>query len=67
MYLGDIYTVSANIAGLPALVVPCGSDNQGMPVGMQLIGKPFDEGTLLRVGYAFEQNTEFHKRRAVLY
>lgn len=64
MYLGDIYTVSVNIAGLPALVVPCGFDSLGLPIGMQLIGKPFDEGTLLRTGFTFEQNTEFHKRRA---
>ncbi|GAE87455.1 Asp-tRNA(Asn)/Glu-tRNA(Gln) amidotransferase subunit GatA [Acetivibrio straminisolvens] len=64
MYLGDIYTVSVNIAGLPALTVPCGFDANHLPIGMQLIGKPFDESTLLRVGYTFEQNTEFHKNRA---
>lgn len=61
MYLGDIYTVSVNIAGLPALTVPCGFDEKGLPIGLQLIGKPFDESTLLRVGYTFERNTEFHK------
>ncbi|MCX7746750.1 MAG: Asp-tRNA(Asn)/Glu-tRNA(Gln) amidotransferase subunit GatA [Clostridia bacterium] len=64
MYLGDIYTVSVNIAGLPGLVVPCGLDSNHLPVGLQLIGKPFDESTLLRVGYTFEQNTEFHKNKA---
>jgi aspartyl-tRNA(Asn)/glutamyl-tRNA(Gln) amidotransferase subunit A len=63
MYLGDIYTVSVNIAGLPGLAVPCGFDSNKLPIGLQLIGKPFDEGTLLRVGYTFEQNTEFHKSR----
>lgn len=63
MYLGDIYTVSANIAGLPGLVVPCGFDGSGLPVGMQLIGKPFDESTLIRAGFTFEQNTGYHKRR----
>jgi len=63
MYLGDIYTVSVNIAGLPGLVIPCGTDSNNLPVGLQLIGKPFDESTLLRVGYTFEQNTEFHKNR----
>jgi len=63
MYLGDIYTVSVNIAGLPGLVVPCGLDSNELPVGLQLIGRPFDESTLLRVGYTFEQNTDFHKSR----
>jgi len=57
MYLGDIYTVSVNIAGLCAISLPCGTDSQGLPVGMQLIGKPFDEGTLLRTAYTFERNT----------
>lgn len=66
MYLGDIYTVSANIAGLPALDLPCGFDNDGMPVGLQLIGKPFDESLLLKAGYTFEQNTLFHLRRPVI-
>jgi aspartyl-tRNA(Asn)/glutamyl-tRNA(Gln) amidotransferase subunit A len=57
MYLGDIYTVSVNIAGLCAISLPCGLDGNGLPVGMQLIGKPFDEGTLLRAAYAYQQNT----------
>ena len=63
MYLGDIYTVSANIAGLPGLVLPCGFDTDGMPIGLQLIGKPFDESLLLRAGYTFEQNTGYHLSR----
>jgi aspartyl-tRNA(Asn)/glutamyl-tRNA(Gln) amidotransferase subunit A len=59
MYLMDIYTVSVNLAGLPGLVIPCGfADN--LPVGLQLIGKPFDEATLLSIGHAFQQATEFH-------
>lgn len=66
MYLGDIYTVSANIAGLPGLVIPCGFDRDNLPVGLQLMGKPFDEATLLRAGYTFEQNTGYHKRRPPL-
>lgn len=61
MYLGDIYTVSVNIAGLPGLVVPCGFDSKGLPIGLQLIGKPFDESTLLKVGFTFEQNTDYKK------
>ena len=54
MYLGDVYTVPINIAGLPALSMPCGTDSQGLPIGMQLIGKPFSEPTLYRAGFAFE-------------
>jgi len=45
------------------LVVSCGWDSKNLPIGLQLIGKPFDESTLLKVGYTFEQNTEYHKRR----
>ena len=60
MYLSDVYTVSANLAGLPALSVPCGFSD-GMPVGLQLIGKPLDEATILRVGDAFERRTEHHR------
>ena len=56
MYLGDVYTVPVNIAGLPALSLPCGKDQSGLPIGMQLIGKPFSEPTLYRAGFAFEQD-----------
>ena len=55
MYAGDICTVSINIAGLPGLVQPCGFDSSKMPIGMQLIGRPFGEQTLLNAGLAFEQ------------
>jgi aspartyl-tRNA(Asn)/glutamyl-tRNA(Gln) amidotransferase subunit A len=63
MYLSDICTVSVNIAGLPGMVVPCGFDSKKLPIGLQLIGKAFDESTLLRVGYAFEQNTDYHRMK----
>lgn len=56
MYLGDIYTVSVNLAGLPGLTVPCGTDKSGLPIGMQLIGDCFQEKTLFRAGYALEQS-----------
>lgn len=55
MYLSDIYTVSVNLAGLPALCLPCGTDAKGLPIGLQLIGNCFSEETLLQAGYAYEQ------------
>ena len=55
MYLADICTVSVNIAGLPGISIPCGQDKEGMPIGMQLIGKRFDESTILNAAYTFEQ------------
>ncbi|MGE5613510.1 MAG: Asp-tRNA(Asn)/Glu-tRNA(Gln) amidotransferase subunit GatA [Bacillota bacterium] len=64
MYMGDIFTVPANIAGIPALSIPCGFDRNGLPIGLQLIGKAFDESTLLKAGFAFEQSTDYHLRRA---
>ena len=63
MYLGDIYTVMINIAGLPALSLPCGLDDSGLPIGLQLIGKAFDESGLLGAGYAYQQATDFHKQK----
>jgi aspartyl-tRNA(Asn)/glutamyl-tRNA(Gln) amidotransferase subunit A len=63
MYLSDIYTISVNLAGLPALSLPCGFDHDGMPIGMQLIGKPFDEATILRVAHLYEQSTLWHKQK----
>lgn len=56
MYLGDIFTVPINIAGVPSLSIPCGEDPEGLPIGMQLIGKAFGEATLYRAAYAFEQS-----------
>jgi len=63
MYLSDIFTISVNLAGLPALALPCGADKAGLPIGLQVIGRPFDEETVLRVGHAYEQSTEWHRRR----
>ncbi len=56
MYLGDIYTVSVNLTGLPAISLPCGVDNKGLPVGLQLIGKHFGEKDILKAAYRFEQS-----------
>jgi aspartyl-tRNA(Asn)/glutamyl-tRNA(Gln) amidotransferase subunit A len=62
MYLGDIFTVSANLAGLPAISVPCGFTRGGLPIGLQLTGRPFDESTLLRIGDAYQRDTSWHTR-----
>ena len=62
MYLSDIFTISANLAGVPALSVPCGFTQAGLPIGMQLIGKPFSEEVLLRAAYAYEQAAPWHKQ-----
>ncbi len=59
MYLGDIYTVSVNLAGLPAISVPCGIDSKGLPIGAQFIGKPFGEKDIIRVAYSYEQTREY--------
>jgi aspartyl-tRNA(Asn)/glutamyl-tRNA(Gln) amidotransferase subunit A len=63
MYLSDIFTISVNLAGLPGLSLPCGFDAQGLPIGLQIVGQPFDEETVLRTAYAYEQSTEWHTRR----
>ena len=66
MYLSDIFTISVNLAGLPGLALPCGFDASGLPIGLQVIGRPFDEETVLRIGAAYEQATDWHRRRASL-
>ena len=62
MYLSDIYTVSVNLAGLPAISMPCGFDRKGMPVGAQLIGAPLMEQKVLNAAHAFQQDTQFHTK-----
>ncbi|HSP96825.1 MAG TPA: Asp-tRNA(Asn)/Glu-tRNA(Gln) amidotransferase subunit GatA [Candidatus Dormibacteraeota bacterium] len=62
MYLSDIFTISVNLAGLPGLSLPCGFDAQGLPIGLQIVGRPFDEETVLRTAYAYEQSTDWHSR-----
>ncbi len=64
MYLSDIFTLSANLAGIPGLSVPCGFSREGLPIGMQLAANHFQEETLIRVAHAYEQATDWHKRRA---
>ena len=55
MYLGDIYTISVNLAGLPGITIPVGKDSKGLPVGMQLIGNCFEENKIIQTAYTFEQ------------
>jgi aspartyl-tRNA(Asn)/glutamyl-tRNA(Gln) amidotransferase subunit A len=66
MYLADIFTISVNLAGMPGISVPCGFTRASLPVGLQLIGKHFDEATLLKAAYAYEQSTTWHKRKPAL-
>lgn len=61
LYANDVLTVPINLAGIPAISVPCGF-SEGLPIGLQIIGKHFDEATLYKVAHAYEQATEFHKR-----
>jgi aspartyl-tRNA(Asn)/glutamyl-tRNA(Gln) amidotransferase subunit A len=66
MYLSDIYTISINLAGVPAIAVPCGFSKAGLPIGMQLIGRAFEEETLLRAAHAYEQSTQWHLKKPVV-
>jgi aspartyl-tRNA(Asn)/glutamyl-tRNA(Gln) amidotransferase subunit A len=66
MYLNDVFAVPVNLAGLPGLSVPAGFTAAGLPIGLQLIGRTFDEATLLRAGHAYEQATDWHARRPAL-
>jgi len=63
MYLSDIYTISVNLAGNPAIAVPCGFSRTGLPIGMQLVGRPFEEETLIRGAHAYEQATGWRAKR----
>jgi aspartyl-tRNA(Asn)/glutamyl-tRNA(Gln) amidotransferase subunit A len=64
--LSDIFTIAVNLAGLPALSVPCGFDTANMPIGLQLIGKPFAEERLLQIAHAYEQTTSWHQHHPPL-
>jgi aspartyl-tRNA(Asn)/glutamyl-tRNA(Gln) amidotransferase subunit A len=66
MYLTDIFTISANLAGIPGLALPCGFSSQGLPIGLQILGNHFEEEKVLQAGSAFEQATDFHLRRPPL-
>ena len=66
MYLSDIFTIPVNLAGVPAMSLPCGFTSSGLPIGMQLIGRPFDEETIFRAAYTFEREVEAYKRKPKL-
>lgn len=66
MYLADIFTISVNLAGVPGISVPCGFTSGNLPIGLQLIGRHFDEETLLKASFAYEQSTDWHKRKPAL-
>ncbi len=66
MYLSDIFTLPPSLAGIPGLSVPCGFSRQGLPIGLQILGRHFDEEKLMKVGYNFEQATDYHKRKPEL-
>lgn len=63
MYLSDIYTIAVNLSGVPAISLPCGFSKEEMPIGMQVITKPFDEEMMFRLAFNYEQKTEWHKRK----
>ena len=66
MYLADIFTIAANLAGICGITLPCGfaqMEGKPLPVGLQLIGKPFREAELLKIAHAYEQSTNWHKAR----
>ena len=63
MYLMDIFTISANLTGIPALSMPCGFSEEGLPIGVQLLGQPYDEQTLLRAARVYEAATDWTARK----
>ncbi|HPF39019.1 MAG TPA: Asp-tRNA(Asn)/Glu-tRNA(Gln) amidotransferase subunit GatA [Phycisphaerae bacterium] len=66
MYLTDIYNCAANLAGIPALSIPCGHTSDGLPIGLQLMGRHFDEGRLLQIAHHFQGATDFHEKRPAI-
>lgn len=66
MYLSDIFTISVNLSGIPSISIPCGFTKNGLPIGMQIMGKHFDEETIFRLAYSYQQNTDFHSRKPTL-
>ena len=63
MYLSDAFTIPVNLAGIPAISVPCGFTKQGLPIGLQVIARPFDEERLFKVAHTYEQDTQWHTQK----
>ena len=66
MYLNDVFTIPADMAGVPGVSVPCGFTQTGLPIGLQIIGRALDEATVLRAARAYEGATDWHTRRPPL-
>ena len=66
MYLSDLYTISASLAGIPAISLPCGLSRKKLPIGMQILGRPFEEDVVLRAARAYELATDWHKKRPLI-
>ncbi|MFH1783292.1 MAG: Asp-tRNA(Asn)/Glu-tRNA(Gln) amidotransferase subunit GatA [bacterium] len=64
MYLSDIFTITANLAGIPGLSLPCGFTKGGLPIGLQILGNHFEEETILKIAHVYEQNTDWHRKKA---
>jgi aspartyl-tRNA(Asn)/glutamyl-tRNA(Gln) amidotransferase subunit A len=63
MYLADIYTIAVNLAGVPGISIPCGFDENNLPIGLQIISAPFTEDKLLRIGRMYEKQTDWHNQK----
>jgi len=66
MYLADMYTISANLAGIPGISLPCGFDDNDLPIGMQILAPAFEEQKLLRIAKMFESQTDYHKKKPAI-
>jgi aspartyl-tRNA(Asn)/glutamyl-tRNA(Gln) amidotransferase subunit A len=66
MYLSDIFTLSANLAGIPGMSIPCGFSSEGLPIGLQIMGNHFNEEVMFKVAHNFEKVTDFHIQKPVL-
>lgn len=66
MYLSDVYTISSNLSGVPAISVPCGFSKAGLPIGLQIMTKPFNEEMMFRIAHTYEQSTDWHKKKVAL-
>jgi aspartyl-tRNA(Asn)/glutamyl-tRNA(Gln) amidotransferase subunit A len=66
MYLSDIYTIAANLAGIPGISIPCGFDDKQLPIGLQILSPAFSEEKLLRIAQMYEKQTDWHNKRPLI-